>query len=107
LGRTIEVAVATEAVVAVEAAVATKAAVEVPIMPTAAAPPIIKETLTTWTTVLLPMAKTKAALLRVLLIKGPLKITWVHLPISVLKTLMPWNQFLSTTGAMLTTPLWN
>jgi hypothetical protein len=95
LGRTIEVAAAMEAVVvtkAVEAVVVTKAVVEVPITPTAAAPPTIKETLTMWTPVLLPVAKTKAALLQVLLlIKGPIKITWVHLPISMLKTHMPWK----------------
>jgi hypothetical protein len=60
-----------EAVVVVEAAVATKAVVEVPTTPTAAAPPIIKETLTTWTTFLLHMAKIKAALLQAPLIKGP------------------------------------
>ena len=88
-------------------AVAAKAVVEVPITPAAAARATIKETLTTWTTVLPPVAKTKAALFQALPIKGPIKITWAHLPISMPKTHMLWNRSWSITGAMLIMHLWS
>ena len=88
-------------------AVAAKAVVEVPITPAAAARAAIKETLTTWTTVLPPVAKTKAALLQALPIEGPIKITWAHLPISMPKTHMLWNRSWSITGAMLIMHLWS
>jgi hypothetical protein len=107
LEKTIEVAAAMEDVVVAADAVAAKAVVEVPITPAAAARATIKETLTTWTTVLPPVAKTKAALLQALPIKGPIKIKWAHLPISMLKTHMPWNRSWSITGAMLIMHRWS
>jgi hypothetical protein len=91
----------------VAAVVTMEAVVEVLTTPATAVLPTTKETLTTWTMALLPVVKIKAALLQVL-IRGPIKITWVHhLPTYMPKTLMPLNLFSSITGAILIMPPWN
>lgn len=100
--RTIEVTPETK-----EAAVVTvEAAVEVQSTPATMGPITTKENLITWAMVLPPVVRLKAALMQVLLIKGPIKTTWVCLPTSMLKTLMPLNLYLSTTGVTLIPP-WN
>jgi hypothetical protein len=102
LERTIEVTPETK-----EAAVVTvEAAVEVHTTPATMGPITTKENLITWAMVLPPVVRLKAALMQVLLIKGPIKTAWVCLPTSMLKTLMPLNLYLSTTGVTLIPP-WN